>query len=761
MAEARRHASAPKRLYVEWLAVALAATLLIVALIEGRLTERLDNIIYDRALTASERPPPDDIIVIAIDNRSLQGIGRWPWPRAIHAQALDRLADAKPRAIGYDVLFVEPTADDAILAAAVARSRTYLPMVVDVPGSNGAPYDLALPAGPLASAATAIAQVNLHFDGDRVIRKAYLQEGSGGDSWLQLGALMAGLHAASGEQNDQSGLWQKRPILIPYSGSAGHIRSISFIDILQGRVPPELIADRYILVGATADGMGDGYPTPTSGETSQMPGVEIQAHMLDALLRGDAITPAPAPWVMALALIATWLLLAAFLHLGPRGTARLAIASLIAVLLLSFALFYFAHVWLPPTAALIGLIFVYPIWSWRRLQAVSSYMTDELRQLSREPDDFPRAAVAVESAREVTLQLTLLGQAIGRLRDLRRFLADSLRNIPDALFVTDLEGRLLLTNAEGRQLLGRLSLENRHLSDLHPLFGFMRPSDDAEWLDPFASGSGEHGQAEVVIEDIGHFDIHYVSQFDADNRRVGLIIRMVDMTRLKRAERHREEALQLLSHDMRAPQSSILTVLERSRGEVPEDIAARIGNYARRTLDLAEDFVQLARAEAKPLDREEVDVNDIVIDAADALWPQASTRRITIDTMTGEEPALMLGDRQLLTRAIVNLIGNAIKYSEDNTTISCTVALISDAVRVAIVDEGTGMTPEQLERLFGRFQQGPREGVGLGLAMVQMVVQRHNGSIRCDSAVGRGTTFTIDLPPLPSGNALLGGERLC
>src|SRR5688572_18765807 len=134
MTEPSQRSSVPARLYAEWLAVALVATLLVTALVLGRFTERLDYILYDNALAASERPPPEDIVIVAIDNRSLQAIGRWPWPRRIHAEALNRLAEARPKAVGYDVLFVEPTPDDALLAAAVKRTRTYLPLVIDVPG---------------------------------------------------------------------------------------------------------------------------------------------------------------------------------------------------------------------------------------------------------------------------------------------------------------------------------------------------------------------------------------------------------------------------------------------------------------------------------------------------------------------------------------------------------------------------------------------------------------------------------------------------
>jgi signal transduction histidine kinase len=77
--------------------------------------------------------------------------------------------------------------------------------------------------------------------------------------------------------------------------------------------------------------------------------------------------------------------------------------------------------------------------------------------------------------------------------------------------------------------------------------------------------------------------------------------------------------------------------------------------------------------------------------------------------------------------------------------IRCSVDEVDDRIRVTVADEGVGMSEEQLGNLFSRFQQGPREGVGLGLAFVRTVVARHGGSIDCQSELGKGTTFTIDL----------------
>ena len=282
-------------------------------------------------------------------------------------------------------------------------------------------------------------------------------------------------------------------------------------------------------------------------------------------------------------------------------------------------------------------------------------------------------------------------------------------------------------------------------ADIRQLLGKFRPTTDEGALSPFAPGAPDQGGGEAATEDGGNFEVRYVAQRDASDAQVGWIIRIVDISPLKQAERHREDALQLLSHDMRAPQSAILALLRGPEARVPKAVRTRIEGLAKRTLDLAEDFVQLARAEAKPLAIEPVDLNDIAIDAADALWPTAKARDIRVDVEGIDDPHMVDGDRQLLTRAVINLIGNAIKYSDEGMKIACALSEAAGHVRLTISDQGVGMTEEQLSKLFSRFQRGSREGVGLGLAFVRTVVDRHSGTIDCKSAPGKGSTFTIDL----------------
>src|SRR3546814_3238295 len=121
---------------------------------------------------------------------------------------------------------------------------------------------------------------------------------------------------------------------------------------------------------------------------------------------------------------------------------------------------------------------------------------------------------------------------------------------------------------------------------------------------------------------------------------------------------------------MRSPQASILAVLDTAPPEkiAPEE-ANHIRHYAQRTLTLADGFVQLARAEMLDYVVEEVDLGDMLMDAVDDLWPQLAAKRISIETIGEDDRLIVRGERSLLTRALTNVIGNAIKFSDEDTQI--------------------------------------------------------------------------------------------
>ncbi|PZQ63229.1 MAG: histidine kinase, partial [Phenylobacterium zucineum] len=465
----------------------------------GSATTRLDSQFYDAVTRLSVRPPSAEIVIVAIDNRSIASLGRWPWPRAHHEALLRRLAEAGPRAVAYDVLFIEPdrvASADAGLADALRVVPTYLPLSIDVPGDNGEPFALLPPTPPLSAAAAGIGQVNVEFDGDGVVRRAFLSESGGAGEWPHLMELVARAERgapsraweASGPATVDApgqGLRRSRPVMIGFSGHPGAFRTISFVDLLHGEIPQAFLRDRLVLVGATADGLGDRYATPLSGDAEVMPGVELQANLLDTLLTGREVIPLRPGVVAALSLAPLWILLAGFLLLRPRANMVLGLGLLLTVLTGSALALSLGRVWAPPAATLISLLLVYPLWSWRRLEVSSIFMVEELKRFASEPDPLPAGGLPPAISRgEVTArQMDLMEAALGRARDLRQFLNDVVQGLPDATVVAGSDARVLVSNRAGDSLFAGLlggSPVGRTLDELQRAFEVAPTESDGE-----------------------------------------------------------------------------------------------------------------------------------------------------------------------------------------------------------------------------------------------------------------------------------------
>ena len=733
----------PGRLMLEWWLVALLSTGLVVLLVASHVTGRLDNVVYDGFLRAAWRTPRSDIAIVAIDNRSLAEAGAWPWPRARHAALIDRIAAAGPRAIAYDVLFVEPTTpeDDAKLGAAIAKTRVFVPFLTRIPGTNGATFDVVEPIAPVRAAAKGVGHVNLKVDDDGLVRGiAPLVVNDQQRGWPHLMELMRrAANAGAAPPNSES--------LIAFAGPPGQFPTASAAAVLRGEVPAGFFSNKLVLVGATAEGLGDVEPVPSGA----MPGVEIQANMLDAMLAGRMFRPASTVTVAVVSLVPLWLLLLAFLRLPPRNTVLLLVLLLAAVATAVAVAMLAGHLWLPPTAALAGLALVYPLWGWRRLSAISAYMVDELERLRIEPDWLARPAPRVATTDLVGRQASLLQGAIARMEDMRQFVLDRLQQMPDGTFVTDTAGRIVLCNQEAASLCAGLGIApDGKICPLLDRLHSLNPDEPAPHFPP-ADPAGLRW--ECALADGRSFDLRIVPQQARDGERIGWIVRAIDTSEARAAERQREDVLRLLSHDMRSPQTSIIAALDTAGEQaIAPPLAGRIRAHAMRTLDLADGFVQLARAESMTYELALVDLGDVLIEAVDHLWEVSQRRGVTVTADAIEPDLVVAGDRSLLTRALGNLIDNAIKYGGDGERVTCRLWRDGDQAVCTIEDHGPGIAPDEIARLFEQFRRAPGtgarrvEGTGLGLAFVHTVATRHGGSITCESVPGEHTTFTLTLP---------------
>ena len=632
----------PRRMVAEWLVASVLATLLALALLFSGASARLDNVAYDAALRAMPRAADPRILIVTIDERSLAELGAWPWSRRTHAALVDRLTAAGARSVAYDVLFVEPSSEpgaDADLGRAIAASgRVCLPVLIEAPGLNGADFRLTPPIAPLSQAAAGLGHVDLDYDPDGLSRRAALSETAGGRAIPHL--MRCALSPTKPPLPTSGTLERTDTALIPYGGGPGRFPSVSAASVVRGETPDAFLSDRLILVGATAAGLHDRHSTPVSTRNEAMSGIEVQANLLEGLLSGRFIRPAAIGVSVAVTLALIWTFLGSLLISPPRYNLILGFSVVAVAIGISAATLLVARVWLPPAPTVLTLLVVFPLWGWRRLEAASAYMVEELERFAGEPDVLTPEGHAIAGGDVLERQIGLMHHAVQRARDLRTYAAA--------------------------------------------------------------------------------------------------------------ASKQREQMVELLSHDIRSPQSSILALLETPG--VPPEPARRIASYARRTLDLADNFVSLAKAESGSMSLEVVNLSDLVTEALDDIWPLANRAGVHLTSVGAEDEYLVSGDRSLLARALTNLLDNAIKFSPAAGRVMATLqtAHLGEglAIELRVTDQGPGVDPDLRPGLFQRFERAggsKARGIGLGLTLVAEVARRHGGSVVCADS-SPGATFVLTLP---------------
>lgn len=395
------------------------------------------------------------------------------------------------------------------------------------------------------------------------------------------------------------------------------------------------------------------------------------------------------------------------------------------------------------------------------------------------------AHTVVQSARQQALELQRARDTLSvrarQLRDSR----DTLRSImqaatEQAIIATDRGGVILAVSTGAGRIFGRrpdalIGTDVTGLVDLRQRSG---PAGDdpheavlARVVGRAAEGGTHVAEWRTVLPDGSTRPLELVVTTrpalggGGPDLPAGYLVVATDITSRDEEQRQQDEFIGLVTHELRTPLSSILGYLELLRldgglGDEQRLYLDVVERNAIRLRSLVEDLLASAQLVVGARGAlEELDVVDVARAAVASQAPIASASGVHV-AVTGDEHVPLVSDAQRLTQVVDNLVSNAVKFSHSggDVVVEVRAGAGQDGRRVArirVVDEGTGIEPEELSRLTERFyrsQDARRRrvrGVGLGLSLVQAVVDAHGGTLTIDSRPGAGTRVEVELPDLP------------
>ncbi len=701
-------------------------------------------------------PPDQRIVIVGVDEASLQQYGQWPFARQLHASLLARLQGAK--AVAFDFLFPEPGADDAVFSAALAQGP---PTVLAVAPDGG--HGLLEPS-PSISGYSGIGHIETMLSGDGIVRQVFLGERRGAPAFAISLVRVAG---ESGKLEDG----EATPRIINFYGPESTFLTLSYRDVLDGRYSAQVFQDRYVLVGAQALGLGDSHVTAFT-RISPTPGIEIQANILASLLNASFIRPVN--W-LPLTLIALFALLPLVVWplAGERRNVLLNLSLIAAVAGSAFLLFQ-RHFFFDYLSPLVFLLFTYLFYLLQELVNAARHILHQARALDRRLDERlqlvyhphgtaiaarKRSAHALLSPAGIQDHLDRLQEAADALSLQHHFLENLLnRELPPLILWDSESGEPVFANAAFRDFWQAFAA--RDGSALPALADFVDHTKPRSGEETRLQSGGKDALPQLFDLQVRmasgrrylQGSMHHL--FAPGTGFSGSLVLLQDITEIKELERVKDEVVSIVSHELKQP----LTVILGYGQMLSEDLDGPTRTYAQKICSQAErlnrmirDFLDIARLESgrQQMKRFPFPLQRMVAETLETIQTAAVKKGIQVRQDVPEKTTPYSGDEALLVHALLNLLDNAVKFSAAGTVVQVSLKEEADRFVLQVADQGPGIPETERQRVFGKFQRGSRtekdEGFGLGLHLVHQIIEGHGGTIEA-LAVPVGATFEIVLP---------------
>jgi two-component system phosphate regulon sensor histidine kinase PhoR len=393
----------------------------------------------------------------------------------------------------------------------------------------------------------------------------------------------------------------------------------------------------------------------------------------------------------------------------------------------------------------------------KRMSSAVRQLTDNARRMTQGDLSVRTRVVGHDDLAELGHELDRLAgslaRTLGELRAERDLQGRILEAMQEGVAVVDRDGRIVLVNPALRAMLllgadavGKLLIETVRHAQLEDLFEAARDGSDNTPLEIELPGL----KPRRILA--------HAAPLSGDDE--GLLVVFVDVTELRRLESLRRDFVANASHELRTPIAAVRSATETLRGGALDEPEAAIRfvdiieRNAQRLQSLLEDMLELSKLESNEfkLKRERVELASVVPIVLALFRERAEKKGVRLAAELPREPMAIVGDARALEHVLSNLVDNAIKYCPQGARIVVRAVAAGDRVKLVVVDDGPGIAPEHLPRVFERFYRvdagRSRElgGTGLGLSIVKHMVEAMRGRVAVESEIGRGATFTVSLP---------------
>ena len=358
-------------------------------------------------------------------------------------------------------------------------------------------------------------------------------------------------------------------------------------------------------------------------------------------------------------------------------------------------------------------------------------------------------------------QLNRMAEVTGeKIEALSKALAETqalLAGMEEGVLIVDLNGRVQKVNRAMEVI-----LSHDYPLDIgkHYLEVFRDPEVNDLIQETLASKQGRRRTLSPLSQPGRSFHVQSSLIQDPGSGVGGVIVVFHDVTDLKRLERIRQDFVANVSHELRTPLTAIRgyveALLDEDLGNASQakDFLRIIERHTQRMEKIVSDLLLLSEMESpdRILNRTPLHLQALISSAIETLRPLAQSKHLTLQMEIPAPIPPISGDGQKIHQVLVNLLSNAISYTQEGGHIAVEVQPANGGVDVSVTDNGIGIPPEHLSRIFERFYRVDKSrsreegGTGLGLSIVKHIVEAHGGWVNVESKPGKGSRFNFFLP---------------